>query len=110
MASVQLKPLAGAVGGAAAYGFSQGGTKVFSSEPYQYVALAAAAGSAAFDFLPQVKSTIASATSITDERMLRAVVVGITCAVVAKFHDKVNMMGVAGYSLGAAIGTYVLNM
>lgn len=111
MASIQIKPLAGAVGGTAAYGFSQGGLNFFSaSTTYPMAAASAAAGSALFDFVPQVKSTISQFTSITDDRMLRSIVVGVTCAAALKYQNGVNNMGLLGYALGAAAGAYVLNM
>lgn len=110
MASVQIKPLVGAVGGAAAYAISQAGMNFMSSKSYPFAVGAAAAGSAAYDFIPQIKSTIAQFTSITDDRMLRSLVVGVTCVAVLKYHDGVNNMGLLGYSVGAALGSYVLNM
>jgi len=110
MASVQIKPLVGAVGGTAAYAFSQAGMKFMTSDSYPFAVGAAAVGSAAYDMIPQIKSTIAQFTSITDDRMLRALVVAVTSAAVLKYHDRVNNMGLLGYSLGAALGSYVLNM
>lgn len=110
MSTIQIKPLVGGVAGTAAYAFSQAGMNFMSSQSYPFAVGAAAAGSAAFDFLPQIKSTISSITSITDDRMLRSIVVGVTCMAVLKYQNSVNNMGLAGYSLGAAVGSYVLNM
>lgn len=110
MSTIQIKPLVGGVAGTAAYAFSQGGMGAMSSKSYPFAIAGAVIGSAAFDSLPQIKSTISSFTSITDDRMVRALVVGVSCAALLKYQDGVNNMGLLGYSLGAALGSYVLNM